>query len=223
MLVLRSFWICRAEAALVKLMRDHSMRTNVQFVSSAMIVTIFLAACRPGSTADRADTSTTSAETVSIARRDSTATPTIGAGVVNAPTPPSADAKSESMPAQPVACTPTTFGPNDTLTLRMGTPHGDQLAIHSPDRTTYSLVYPTLGKPRRNYSLIPSEEFRNVATFRVAPDVRAIPQIYGRDTTLEPVFTQPGKYLIVMGENLASEEDHRRTYCTVTFLPGSKE
>jgi len=104
----------------------------------------------------------------------------------------------------------------------MGTPHGDQLSIHSPDRTTYSLVYPTVGKMRRNYSLISSEEFRKIGILPLTDDVRAIPLVKGRDTILEPVFTKPGKYLIVMGENLASEETYRRTYCTVTFSPSIK-
>jgi len=104
----------------------------------------------------------------------------------------------------------------------MGTPHGDYLSIHSPNRTVYSLIYPQLGKPKRNYSLIPSEEFRGVATLPIPGDVRAIPLVYGRDTILEPVFSDGGKYLIVMGENLASDYENRSSDCTVTFLPRSK-
>jgi hypothetical protein len=192
--------------------------TPFQVIVKVTLVTIVGAACHSSSRARAADTSAASAETLSITPRDTAATATADTVIANAPTA-STDETSESSVVQPIACTPTTFGPSDTVTLRMGTPHGNQLSIHSPNRTTYSLVYPTPGKPRRNYSLIPSQEFRNVGTFPVAADVRAIPEIYGRDTTVEPVFVEPGKYLIVMGENLASDYSNRSTYCTVTFRP----
>lgn len=198
------------------------MRRKILLLLNATVVTILAATCSRNSSADRADTLTATAETVAITRGETAAAAPVDAVVDTAPALPTGDAKSESSVVQPIACTPTRFGPGDTLTLRMGTPHGDQLSIHSPDRTVYSLVYPPLGKPRRNYSLIPSEEFRKIGTLPVPGDVRAIPLVYGRDTILEPVFTKPGKYVIVMGENLASDYSNRSTDCTVTFLPRSE-
>lgn len=220
MLVLHSFWICRAEDAFVSAGSRSSMRRKVLLMVNATVITMVAAACGPRPSADRTDTSTTSAKTLAVTRRDTAAAAPLDTFVSSTPTVPTADAASSVI--QPISCTPTTFGSGDTLTLRMGTPHGNQLSIHSPDRTTYSVVYPTLGKPRRNYSLISSEEFRKIGTFPVPADVRAIPQVYGRDTILEPVFTKTGKYLIVMGENLASDYSNRSTYCTVAFLSRSR-
>jgi hypothetical protein len=83
-------------------------------------------------------------------------------------------------------------------------------------------VYPQFGKPGRNYSLIPSEEFKGVGTLPIPADVGAIPLVYGRDTILERVFIAPGKYLIVMGGNLASDYSNRSSECTVACLPQSQ-
>lgn len=201
---------------------DHRMRREILLIVNTMSVTILAATCR-GSSADRADTSIATANTVAITTRDTAAVATGDAGDSTAPPLPTADTQTESSVVQPIVCTPTTFGPGDTLTLRMGSPHGDMLSIHAPDnRTVYSLEEPTYGKGRRNYSLIPPEEFRKVATFPVPADVRAIALVVGRDTIPEPVFTKPGKYMVVMGENLASDYSNRSSNCSVTFLSSSK-
>lgn len=198
------------------------MRREILLIVNGAAVTLLAGACAPGSSADRADTSAAPAEPVAMTRRDTVAVAASETAVGTVPTLPRAVPKTESSIVQPITCTPNTLGPGDTLTLRMGTPHGDYLSIHSPDRTVYSLVYPQLGKPRRNYSLIPSEEFRRIGTLPLPGDVRAIPLVKGRDTILEPVFSEPGKYLIVMGENLASDYENRSSDCTVTFVRTSK-
>jgi hypothetical protein len=100
----------------------------------------------------------------------------------------------------------------------MGTPHGRYLTIESPAKIVYYLVYPGLGKPPRNYSLIPSEEFRMLGTYLIPTDVKVRPFVQGGDTP-EPVFSGPGKYRIKMGENLGSDYGYWSTDCTVLFLP----
>jgi hypothetical protein len=57
-----------------------------------------------------------------------------------------------------------------------------------------------------------------MATLPLAADVRAIALVKGRDTIPEPVFSKPGKYIVVMGENLASDYSNRSSECTVTFV-----
>lgn len=198
------------------------MRREILLFMMGAGITLLAAGCTSGSSADRADPSAAPPEAVAITRRDTAAVPAPETVLGTAPAPPTAVTASDSSVVQPITCTPNTFGLGDTLTLGMGTPHGDELTIHAPNRTVYSLVYPQWGKPRRNYSLIPSEEFRKIATLRLPGDVRAIPLVKGRDTILEPVFIEPGKYLIVMGENLASDYSNRSSYCTVTFARISK-
>jgi hypothetical protein len=183
---------------------------------------LFAAGCAPSASADRADSSAAPAEPVAIARRDTVVVPVPETVAATAPALPTTITAPLSSVVQPITCTPNTFGHGDTLTLRMGIPHGDELAIHAPNRTVYSLVYPQWGRPTRNYSLIPADEFRGIASLPLPGDVRAIPLVKGRDTILEPVFGEAGKYLIVMGENLASDYSNRSTYCTVTFLRPTK-
>ena len=194
------------------------MRREILSIVNGAVVTLLAATCAPGSSADRVDTSAAPAESVAKTRRDTVRVTVPETAVGTAPAFPTADTPSESIVVHPITCTPNTFRLGDTLMLGMVTPHGDELAIHAPNRTVYSLVYPQWGKPKRNYSVIPSEEFRRIATLPIPGDVRAIPLVKGRDTILEPVFNEPGKYTIVMGENLGSDYSNRSSYCIVTFL-----
>lgn len=125
--------------------------------------------------------------------------------------------RADSFGTAPLTCTPTTFGPGDTLTLRMRVPHGASLTVTRSDRTVYLVVYPPLRNRARSYSLIPSEEFRGIATLRLPADVRAIPYVAGRDTILERVFSEPGKYLVQMGDNLGSDFGDEPSSCNLTF------
>jgi hypothetical protein len=120
-----------------------------------------------------------------------------------------------SAPSQ-LSCSPTTFSSGDTLTLRMWAPHGHYLTVTRSDRIAYFIVYPPLGQ-KPNYSLLPSDDFTNLAILRLPSDVRAIPYVYGRDTILEPVFSEPGKYLLQMGDNLGTDYGPPPPNCKLTF------
>jgi hypothetical protein len=122
----------------------------------------------------------------------------------------------DSSAPSPLSCSPTTFSTGDTLTLRMWAPHGHYLTVTRSDRIAYFIVYPPLGK-KPNYSLLPSDDFTNLATLRLPSDVRAIPYVYGRDTILEPVFSEPGKYLLQMGDNLGTDYGPPPPNCKLTF------
>jgi predicted Zn-dependent peptidase len=62
-----------------------------------------------------------------------------------------------------LTCAPTTFGPGDTLTLHMQTPHGHYLWVTRSDRVAYLIVYPAQGELKAALSLVPSNEFARVA------------------------------------------------------------
>ncbi len=118
------------------------------------------------------------------------------------------------------SCTPKSFGPRDTLTFRMETPHGDYLTIRTPADVFYYFVYPRLGLPTRSYSsMVPSEAFKTMSTLKVPGDIRLPPQIYGKDTIPEVVFSRPGQYVVNMGENLPSDHTGPPYICRVTFTP----
>lgn len=116
-----------------------------------------------------------------------------------------------------MSCTPSTFGPGDTLTLHMNTPHGDYLTAKQPGDSLFYIIYPQLNVPRRRYSLMPSDSFKQTPTLRLPADLQAVPWYYGRDTTLAPFFTRPGKYVLTMGEKLEGDFGARAVRCSVTF------
>ncbi len=113
------------------------------------------------------------------------------------------DADDESLPpiddSTAFSCSPKSFGPRDTLTFRIETPHGDYLTVLTPAHVSYYFVYPEPGVPTRQYSIVPSEAFKTMSTLKVPGDVRLPPRIYGKDTIPEVVFSQPGQYVMQMG------------------------
>jgi len=115
-----------------------------------------------------------------------------------------------------LSCSPTVFGPGDTLTIRMWTPHGHFLTVTRSNSTSYFIVYPPV-KSKPTLSLIPSDEFTNVATLRLPSDIRAIPYVYGRDTILETVFGAPGQYLLQMGDNIGTDYGTPPPNCQLRF------
>jgi hypothetical protein len=139
------------------------------------------------------------------------------ATVANAPPAASqAPAPVQELPPPTLTCSPGSIGPNDTLSLHMNVPHGDYLIATQPGDSLFYIIYPQLNTPRRKYSMIPSEEFKQMETLNLSSDVKAVPWYYGRDTTLAPLFPRPGKYVITMGENLEGDAG-RGASCTVTF------
>ena len=138
-----------------------------------------------------------------------------------APVPSTPTVVEAPLPPPKLACAPTNFGPDHTLTLRMSVPHGVYLIATQPGDSLFYIIYPQLNMPTRKYSLIPPEEFKQMDSLKLPWNVKAVPWYAGRDTTLAPLFPRPGKYVLTMGENL--EGDHPRgASCTVIFTERSR-
>ena len=119
------------------------------------------------------------------------------AGIESSPSVASGAAQQSDTPfTQALACSPTTFGPGDTVTVRMKTPHAGYLGINDPDGIPFFVIYP--GGSLRKDSAMPSETFENVSTFRLPADIKARPWVANRDVP-EPVFTRPGTYRLLVG------------------------
>jgi hypothetical protein len=114
-------------------------------------------------------------------------------------------------------CTPKSLGPRDTLTFQLATPHGGELTVRTPSDVFFSFVYPTRGPQK--YSIVPSEDFKTMSTLKVPADIRLPPDIYGKDTIPEAVFSRPGQYVLQMGENMASDHTGPPYICKVMFRP----
>ena len=166
-----------------------------------LLLALPVVACRSDSSKVERPSLDTSGVVTSVAAHPITA----GAATEQPPLPPS------------LSCSPDTIGLRDTLTLRMQTPHGGYLAVVRPDRTNYFVIDPYINSRHSlKYSLIPAEQFQQMAVLRLPTDVSAPPRVYGRDSTLERVFSKPGKYTIEVGDNLESDYSNRVTQCTVT-------
>jgi hypothetical protein len=124
------------------------------------------------------------------------------------------EAVDTSIDARTFKCAPKVFSLRDSITLRMQVPHGEYLVVNQPNGTLFYLVYPQLGDTRQNYSLLPSDIFKQTPTIRFGANVKAEPRVYGRDT-LEAVFHKPGNYVLVIGSNLESERGSGIHKCTI--------
>jgi len=195
--------------------REPNVRTNLSPRKLAFLG-LMVAACARESVREKADTAV-ALQQAPLARETTVVPPPsiLGETLSTAAAPLSiADS---SAPAA-LTCKPTTFGPGDTLTLRMWTPHGHYLTVTRSDRISYFVVYPPGRQSKPTYSLMPSDEFTHIATLRLPADVRAIPYVYGRDTILEPVFGASGQYLLQMGDNIGTDYGAPPLHCNLTFV-----
>ena len=117
------------------------------------------------------------------------------------------------------SCTPRSLGPRDTLTLQLETPHGGELTVITPNDVYFSFVYPQLEDPTQKYSIVPSDDFKTMSKLKVPSDIRLPPQVYGKDTIPEAVFSRPGQYVLQMGDKLASDHTGPPYICKVMFTP----
>jgi hypothetical protein len=175
-------------------------------------VTLLAVACADKSVDKKNDT------TLATQQTDGTPTTTSSTPaplpVETASTTPHVNTKSGAA----LTCGPTTFGLGDTLTLRMRTPHGHYLWVTRSDRTAYLIVYPPQGELKAEYSLVPSDEFTRVETIRLPAQIEAVPYVYSRDTVRERVFSEPGKYLLEVGDNFATDLGSSAPSCNLTFV-----
>jgi hypothetical protein len=117
------------------------------------------------------------------------------------------------------SCRPRSLGPRDTLTLQFETPHGGELMIFTPSEVYFSFVYPQGDNRAQKYSIAQSDDFRTMSTLRVPAAIRLPPLVYGKDTIPEAVFSQPGEYILQMGDNMESDHTGPPYICKVMFTP----
>jgi hypothetical protein len=133
------------------------------------------------------------------------------------------DADDESVPpiedSTAFSCTPRSLRPRDTLTLQLATPHGGELMVRTPSDVFFSFVYPAYDTAHQKYSIVRSEDFKTMGTLKVPADIRLPPDVYGKDTIPEGVFSRPGQYVLQMGENMASDHTGPPYICKVMFTP----
>ena len=121
--------------------------------------------------------------------------------------------------APDIQCAPSPFTPADTLTVRIAVPHGNWLQVKRPDETVFNLVSPkTDGEP--NYSVVPSDTFSTMVTLRFHGDIESRALLPGHET-VEPIFSQSGRYTFVVGNDLGGRGRDVRE-CTLRLVPLSR-
>lgn len=187
-----------------------------------LIALVILASCAREASVRELPASQPAAEAIPLGNASST--------VSRAPDTPSqapdsviGDADDEFVPPMEDStafnCTPKSLGPRDTLTFQLATPHGGELTVRTPSDVYFSFVYPKLQDPTQKYSIVRSEDFKTMSTLKVPADIRLPPQVYGKDTIPEAVFSRPGQYVLQMGENMASDHTGPPYICKVMFTP----
>jgi hypothetical protein len=140
--------------------------------------------------------------------------------VVTTPWVDARDVIDTSASAPGFQCVPRSFTDADTLTLRIAVPHGDWLSVKRPDETIFYLVAPGAGTAP-NYSIVPSEAFRDMSMIRFQGGIISRPGS-GGSGAMTPIFTQSGKYEFLVGNNLASASPHDVRECTIRLVPLSR-
>jgi hypothetical protein len=112
-----------------------------------------------------------------------------------------------------IQCTPAVFTLRDTITVRTDFPHRESLVVNQPDGTPFYLIYPNPAEPS-NYLLTSSDAFMQMPTIRFKADVRARPQLLGRDT-LERVFSKPGVYVLSLIHKLETDSEEDIPSCKI--------
>lgn len=184
-----------------------------------VLATVVFTYCKPAPDQTRGNSpGVGSPESTAIATTRSTAPENSTSGaLVTTASRDTEEVKHTSINGGGLQCLPRVFSLRDTITLQMEAPHGEYLMVTRTDSTNFFLTYPYPREPR-NYLLVPSETFAQMPIIRFRATVRAKPRIYGRDT-LEPVFNQPGGYVLTIGHNLQSEASSEIYKCTIRLAP----
>lgn len=110
---------------------------------------------------------------------------------------------------------PDTLWLGDTLTIRFRVPHPTDLAIYDPENNFFFLVYDHLLNELK--PLVPHGRFARMDRLDLPASLRANAWLHGVDT-LQPVFTKPGNYRIVLSKELETDEgtpiEEERVYYT---------
>jgi hypothetical protein len=127
-------------------------------------------------------------------------------------------AYSETKRPPVLSCDPAVLTDSSTLKLRFALPHPTELAIVAPDGTFYFVVYDrNPDTPAGHTPLVGKAAFRGMAELNLeVSKATATPLEYGRNTN-ERIFRTPGKYKVVLANNIQSDDDRDVYRCQVTL------
>jgi len=115
-------------------------------------------------------------------------------------------------------CKPTELHRGEKLIVRMPLPHGEDLMVTDPDgRLLYIAVYKDgAGKRPGLDPAIDPFAFRRMDILETSPaEAQGAPQQGG---ARQPVFTKPGRYQVVLGDNLGTQYAMVQGQCEIRYV-----
>jgi hypothetical protein len=106
--------------------------------------------------------------------------------------------------AADIECSPNPIGPGDTVRVLKHDRSLDELAVVRPDGVTWVIL--VVGQPPADLpSLMSTEELADTTELRLeVAQLRGLPWVHA--AVPEPVFTEAGRYRLVLADVLESEE-----------------
>ena len=110
-------------------------------------------------------------------------------------------------------CSPKEVNRGDTIVLTFQVPHGQDLAVLTPDKKFVHIVYGPSG------GIAEPDEFRSMKTLEINTETHT--GWLDEDNPDAPVFRKPGKYTFLLSDNLESE-DYGHTECAIVLKQAKK-
>ena len=99
-------------------------------------------------------------------------------------------------------CSPDTLYPGGKISVTLPNSHiFKEMAIESPGKARYYIHFPP------DILLMPAEDFRKASKLEIPQNITSLIYQNGKPAR-KPVFTIPGKYRLILADNLETEEEN---------------
>lgn len=124
-------------------------------------------------------------------------------------------------PSGPMKCEPKLLTSGDTLRVTLPFPHGPYFTIRppgAPHAHFLNLTAPYVPPAQAGNILISGEQFEAMRTIDLVV-ASAMAETWSFEPSQVKIFRRPGKYLLEVGDQFATEAPLVEGYCTVEFRP----
>jgi len=120
---------------------------------------------------------------------------------------------------QGMECEPLRATSGDTIRLRLSPQHGGYLAIESPTRERFYIVFPQPDASSPAQPLIPSDTFRRMTDLSIKVSDAQGYSSKANDTRKVPIFRRTGTYTVLVSNQLETDEPVLDGWCKIDFSP----
>lgn len=128
-------------------------------------------------------------------------------------------ARAPPIDQQGMQCEPLRVRSGDTIHMSIAPEHGGYLAIESPTRERFYMVFPQPDPSSPAQPSIPWDIFRRMTDLSIkVGDAQGYPS-KGNDTRKVPIFRQAGTYTVIVSNQLETDEPVLDGWCKINFRP----